>query len=183
LWLALWAKPVMEVTITVSAEGEEPVEVYRSRTPVVGGAERRHAVESEIDLGRWEGRLVRLDVRGEVRAPGPLPLQRGRIACSAALEGPDGAQILEFVGWENDGSWPVHFGRIGCPTPAGGPARSLARCAQWPSWKHTIHTNGRYVVSIGLEALRCGRNPLTARLGWFCGEATGATVCTERNRA
>ena len=116
LWLTLWAKPVMEVTITVSAEGGEIVEVYHSRAPVVGGTERQRVVELEIDLGRWEGRLVRLDIMGAMRAPGPLPLQRGQIACSAALEGPNGAQILEFVGWENQGSWPVHFGRIGCPT-------------------------------------------------------------------
>lgn len=113
LWLTLWAAPVMEVTITLSPEGDEPVEVYRSRAPVVGGA-----LEREIDLGQWEGRLVRLDVSGSLGARGPLPFQRGEIACCAELRGPDGAQLLEFVGWENHGSAPLHFGRVGCPTLA-----------------------------------------------------------------
>jgi arylsulfatase len=147
----------MEVTITVSAEGEEPVEVYRSRTPVVGGVERRHAVESEIDLGRWEGRLVRLDVRGEVRAPGPLPLQRGRIACSAALGGPDGAQILEFVGWENQGSWPFHFGRIGCPTLAvpGGSSVPFVFSESGSLW-HVLRVPARSALRVALKPVLAG---------------------------
>ncbi|MCJ7749972.1 MAG: sulfatase-like hydrolase/transferase, partial [Armatimonadetes bacterium] len=123
VWSKRWAKPVMEVRITVSAEGQEPVEVYRNRALVVGAAEDQRLLESEIDLGQWEGQLVRLDVTGTVRASAPLPLRRGHVACSAELVAPDGAQPLEFVGWENDGSAWLHFGRIGCPSlaaPGGG---------------------------------------------------------------
>ena len=116
VWSKRWAKPAMEVRITLSAEGQEPVEVYRNRALVVGAAEDRRLLESEIDLGQWEGQLVRLDVTGKVRASAPLPLRRGRVACSAELVAPDGAQPLEFVGWENDGSSPLHFGRVGCPS-------------------------------------------------------------------
>ena len=122
---------LLEFRVGVGILGQEPVEVYRNQASVVGEDGRRRVVESEIDLGQWEGQLVRLDVSGKVRAPGPLPLQRGHIACAAELVGPDGAQLLEFVGWENDGSSSLHFGRIGCPTlaaPGGGRDRPDGRC-------------------------------------------------------
>jgi len=123
LWTIQWASPVMSVTVTVSTDREGSVEVYQRRSRLSEFDGSGPVLASEIDLGRWEGELIRLDVRGEVRASGPLPVRKGFVGFSAELVGSNGTHPMEFLGWENSGPPELHLGTIGCSmlaTPDGG---------------------------------------------------------------
>jgi len=157
LWSKPWAAPVMEVTITVLADGEEAVEVYHSSTPLAGAAGSWPTLEPQIDLAAWEGKLVRIDVKGTVQAPGLLPIRRGHVACFAELTGPGGAHEIEFVGWDNNGSAWLHFGRLGCPTIAvdGKDNRLFVRAQEASLW-HVVRVPPRAALQVALKPVPVG---------------------------
>jgi arylsulfatase len=117
--LALRTRPpsalVMAVTVTVSTDEGDVAEVYRTRTSVLGAGGPGEDVTAWIDLGRWAGKLARLDIRGEVLQDDSSRLPAGHVAVRAEVVGPDGARPIQFVGWQNGGSEPFHLGTIGSP--------------------------------------------------------------------
>jgi arylsulfatase A-like enzyme len=112
---------VMEVTVRLTAENG--VAEVRSEEVAFGMHQRKRPLATvEMDLARWTGNLVRLEVGGKLRARRGFGGPRGFVGCSASVT--DGARErpIEFVGWENEGEERVHIGRLG-PGSFRGPER------------------------------------------------------------
>jgi len=117
--LALWLRPgaasVMTATVSISTDEGGAVEVYRARTAVSASGDSEPEVTAEIDLGPWAGKLVRIDLEGELRRRWSVSKSSGYVAWSAELTDPTGREPIQFIGWENDGSKGTHPGSIGSP--------------------------------------------------------------------
>ena len=115
LWVRPWADYVMTVRVRVTTDEEGPVEMHRTRVGFGGWGRPRPVREAEIDLGRWEGELVRVDIEGEVVERGSSGARAGYVGCWAELSGASGTVPIEFVGWQNDDKKGMHPGTVGCP--------------------------------------------------------------------
>ena len=115
--VALWARPraelAMTVTVTVTTDEEGMVEVYRTKVLSAASRSGRPVMEASIDLSQWDGKLVRVDIKGNIHLRG-LPAESiGYVGCSAELRGQGVAGPIEFVGWQNEDSSKVHVGSLG----------------------------------------------------------------------
>ena len=115
-WQKPWADSVMTVTVTVSTDEQPAAGVYRKRAFFSASRSSRPVMGMSVDLRRWEGELVRLDVRGTVRPRAFDEGSTGYFTCSAHLNDADGTGPLEFIGWQEGGSIWLHVGRLGCPS-------------------------------------------------------------------
>ncbi|NIM05003.1 MAG: sulfatase-like hydrolase/transferase [Armatimonadetes bacterium] len=101
------------ITISLSTDEQGPVEVYR-REVALAKSRSADPFTANIDIGEWEGELVRLDIRGENEQEQSAKPSDGFIACSAQLIDITGvAEPIEFVGWRNDGSLHFHHRPLG----------------------------------------------------------------------
>jgi len=105
----------MDVALTISADGEDTVEVYRAHRRFSRSDNNAPVLSAEIDLAPWEGKLVRLDLSGQVRSRWFKSLLADHVGCSAEVVSAAGTRRVEFVGWQNDGSVRIHFGTLGSP--------------------------------------------------------------------
>ncbi len=110
-----WHCPAVTITISFSTDEQGPLEVYRKKAIFTRW---RHAdpLTANIDIGEWEGELLRLDIRGENEQERSTTSSEVLVACSAQLIPTTGAaEPIEFVGWKNDGSLHFHPGPLGSP--------------------------------------------------------------------
>ncbi|NIM06053.1 MAG: hypothetical protein GTO55_07095, partial [Armatimonadetes bacterium] len=108
-----WNDSVMTVTITISTDEKGPVSLYHAKARFQTGDGKRSPAQADIDIGKWEGELVRLDIRGRVRRWPGIGQTTGFAGCSVQLTDSTGAKPIEFIGWQNDGSSRMHPGTIG----------------------------------------------------------------------
>ncbi len=147
-----WNDGIMNVSVTISADGRAPV-VHRAQILFSSSRKHRAMAYAEIDLEQWAGQVIRFDVRGDLQArhPEKKPI-RGQLGCSAELVTSSGPVRLEFAGWQNDGSADMgfHVGQLGCqsflvPGTADGPFVYAADDSLW----HVVRVpeNARLQVS------------------------------------
>ncbi len=108
-----WAHSIMFVRATVTADEGPSVLVYSAAKLFSETGKRAPIYRAEVDLSRWEGQLIRLDVDGQTARREMPDSSTGFIACEADLVGPDEAIPLEFVGWEAAGDATFHCGPVG----------------------------------------------------------------------
>jgi arylsulfatase A-like enzyme len=105
----------MEVALTISADGEDTVEVYRARKCLSRAGDNAPVLSAEIDLGPWREKIVRMDLEGELNRRWSVSKSSGYVAWSAELADPSGEEPIQFIGWQNDGSKGFHLGTVGSP--------------------------------------------------------------------
>ncbi len=108
-----WNDSVMTVTVTISTDEKGPIDLYHTKARFQTGEGKQSLAEADIDIGKWEGELVRLDIRGGVRRWPGIGQTTGFVGCSVQLGDSTGARPIEFIGWQNDGSSRMHPGTIG----------------------------------------------------------------------
>ena len=113
LVLRPWADSAMRVTVTITADGA-PAKVVLRRTRLFSeGAEKLPVVSAEVDLARWAGELVKLDVDGSVSRRGVAGNSTGYIACEAELATPEGTTPIEFISWQEGNEIGLHMRPVG----------------------------------------------------------------------
>lgn len=113
MWAKPWARSVIFVRVTVTTD-EAPTALVHSATRLFSETSKRLPVyRAEIDLGRWEGQVVRLDVEGKTSRREMPDSSTGFVACEADLVEPDGVTPIEFVGWQAAGDATFHCGPVG----------------------------------------------------------------------
>jgi len=110
--------------------------------------------DASIDLGRWAGRLVQVDIEGGVGRRGASTESIGYVGCSAELRGPGVAGPIEFVGWQNEGSSKVHVGLLGprafvAPGAAG---RSFVYASEGSLW-HVLRVPEEATLQLSLTPM------------------------------
>ncbi len=106
-------RPFVTITISLSTDEQGPVEVYRKKATLAKSGHTK-PLTAYIDMKAWEGKLVRLDIRGESEESQSAKPSDGFVACSAQLIDITGAaEPIEFVGWRNDGSLHFHHRPLG----------------------------------------------------------------------
>ncbi|MCJ7752658.1 MAG: sulfatase-like hydrolase/transferase, partial [Armatimonadetes bacterium] len=112
-WQRPWADSVMTATVTLSTDGAGVVAEREVRALFSEGRGRRPVCEVELDLGRWEGQLVRVDVGGKVSRRELPEGETGCVACAAELLDGEGGRPLEFAGWQQGPETGLHIGPVG----------------------------------------------------------------------
>ncbi|NIM06862.1 MAG: sulfatase-like hydrolase/transferase [Armatimonadetes bacterium] len=110
-----WQEVVMTAAISLSTDEEAPVVLYQAEEVYGKWKDVRPSVTAEIDLEKWAGKLVRVDIEGTVKKQSASGKPCGVVGCSVKLTDGAGARSIEFAGWQNDGSPPFHLGTIGSP--------------------------------------------------------------------
>jgi arylsulfatase A-like enzyme len=109
-----WQDSVMFVKVTITTDSSRPAVVYSSRTPFLGSQGEHPTLTAKIDLAKWQGQLVRVDIRGYLRRRGDSSGQN-YVGCFARLLTPGSDAPIEFIGWVNSGFQPYHMGEFGSP--------------------------------------------------------------------
>lgn len=112
LWTKPWADSVMTVSATIAGEDAGKRTIYTARVPFSGDG-GRPTITATLDLSRWQGTLVRVDLQGTVSSRRIEQGSTGSVACAAALVTPDGEQPVEFVGWPQESNPGLHVGPAG----------------------------------------------------------------------
>lgn len=112
-WQRPWADSVMTARVTLSTDGTGVVAAREVRGVFSEGSDRRPVCEVELDVGRWEGQLVRVDVAGKVSRRELPQGETGYVACAAELVNGEGRRALEFVGWQQGPETGLHIGPVG----------------------------------------------------------------------
>ncbi len=112
-WMKPWADSVMTVSAILSTDEEGSVVAYQGKRFFSSRGEGRPVVRAEIDLGRWAGRLLMVEVGGEVAPRMAEGDSVGEVACAAELKGADGWEAVEFAGWQHGGEVGMHIGPVG----------------------------------------------------------------------
>jgi len=112
-WQRPWADSIMKATVTLSTDGAGVVAQRDVRALFFGGSSRRPVCEVELDVGRWGGQLVRVDVGGKVSRRELPEGETGYVACAAELVDGEGGRPLEFVGWQQGPETGLHIGPVG----------------------------------------------------------------------
>jgi len=114
LWLVFWKTPVAVITVTITPEREQGHLVFEQHARIPRDRFGKTIAETQVPLDRWEGELVRIDIRGKVAATKTTPIRRGWMACSALLSDANTGAQITFPGWLNDGPPELHLGALGC---------------------------------------------------------------------
>jgi arylsulfatase A-like enzyme len=134
-WLKPWDFCLVDVTVTLTADGRPPHVVHMERrfrpSATVGPLIRR-----DIDLRGWEGDLVLMEVDARVRPQSINPWVGGRVACSAEILDGRRKTPVEFVRWPTDPARHMHRAGLGVQcwrlTEGTGPPLSFAK--RRPLW-------------------------------------------------
>jgi arylsulfatase A-like enzyme len=113
VWTKPWARSVMYVRVTISTDDAPTALVYSASKLFDESGRSLPVYRAEIDLGRWEGELIRLDVEGKTARRGMPDSSTGFLACEADLLDSNGVTPVEFVGWEAAGDATLHCGPLG----------------------------------------------------------------------
>lgn len=113
LTLRPWLDSALTAQVTLTTDQSGPVVVLRARKLFSEKAPDLPVYEEEVDLSRWSGQLVRLDVDGTMHRRGVATASTGRIACRAEVVSPRGAEPLEFVSWQFGATTHLHPRRLG----------------------------------------------------------------------
>ncbi|MCJ7750668.1 MAG: hypothetical protein MUQ65_06190, partial [Armatimonadetes bacterium] len=112
-WQRPWADSVMKATVTLSTDGAGVVAQRDVRALFSERGGRRPVCEVELDLGRWEGELVRVDVGGKVSRRELPEGETGYVACAAELVDGEGGRPLDFAGWQQGPATGLHIAPLG----------------------------------------------------------------------
>ena len=150
--------PVMTARITLSADGEDPVTVYEGRTSFRDPEAAAPLVTEEIDLARWAGKLLRVEVEGSVRARSFLPVRSGHVGYAAELVGAGGTASVDIAGWpgESAESLNLHATALGSPVlVSGGGNPSFVYATNDHLW-HVLRVPPGARLRVSLRPLRGG---------------------------
>jgi arylsulfatase A-like enzyme len=147
VWTKPWAESLMTVTVTVAADKRAPVRVYRTRKPFSEKHKPYRTVTAEVDLSRWAGQLVQLDIAGEVTQRRASGSATGYVACEAELLTPNGEQPIEFTSWHQGAE-------IGAHTRPLGPL----------AYRLTTESEGRFAFAMKGSLWHCLKAPDSARV-------------------
>jgi arylsulfatase A-like enzyme len=99
--------------VTITTDASAPVVALRVNRVFSASARDLPVYQREVDLRRWAGKLVRIDVDGVMRHRGFGSAPVGRLACRAQLLSADGATPLEFASWQLGPGSGLHPRRLG----------------------------------------------------------------------
>lgn len=116
LALRPWLDSVMVVAVTVRADGSRPQVVYRTNRLLSEHARTVPVVRTDLDLSRWAGKLIRVDIEGTVRRRWMRDASTGFVACEAELVSPRATTPVEFAGWQQGPQIGMHIGPVGPQT-------------------------------------------------------------------
>ncbi|MFB3882584.1 MAG: sulfatase [Armatimonadota bacterium] len=108
-----WADSALTAQVTISTDGSSPVVAMRLRRLFSAEGRELPVYRAEVDLTRWAGKLVRIDVNGRMLHRGLGAAPTGRLACRAEIVGADGTIPLEFPSWQFGGAIGLHPRRLG----------------------------------------------------------------------
>jgi arylsulfatase A-like enzyme len=108
-----WAESVMSVAVTVTTDEDGPEIALRSHRLFSERAGALPVVGVDLDLDRWAGKLVRVDLEGGVSRRGVAGSSTGYVACEAALVTPEGTDPVEFVAWQQGSENRLHLAPLG----------------------------------------------------------------------
>jgi arylsulfatase A-like enzyme len=123
LVLRPWADSALTAQVTVTTDTSASVVALRVHRLFSASARDLPVYEPEVDLRRWAGKLVRIDVDGVMRHRGFGSAPVGRLACRAEIVSADGATPLEFASWQfgaASGLHPRHLGPVVFDATSGG---------------------------------------------------------------
>lgn len=170
---AFWAwhlRPdsVMEVTVRLSTEGGA-TSVHHASARFTRDRPGRPVVSLDVDLSEWKDELVRLDVRGVLRARDGSGGRLGFLGCCAELRTSAGERPLTFAQWRNRDPERPHFGRLG-PASFRGPERRGRAFAYAPDghlWHIISPSEGdslrMHFTPVLAEDLQMRREPVVPR--------------------
>jgi arylsulfatase A-like enzyme len=113
LVLRPWADSALSAQVTITTDGSAPVVALRVHRLFSASARDLPVYQREVDLRRWAGKLVRIDVDGVMRHRGFGSAPVGRLACRADVVSADGAIPLEFASWQFGAGSGLHPRRLG----------------------------------------------------------------------
>jgi len=113
LTLRLWLDSAMTAQVTLTTDESSGVVVLRAKRLFSEKAPDLPVYQEEVDLSRWSGQLVHLDIDGGVRRRGLATAPTGRIACRAEVVSARGTEPLQFVSWQFGGASRLHPRRLG----------------------------------------------------------------------
>ena len=154
--------PVMTARITLSADGEDPVTVYEGRTSFRDLDAAVPLVTEEIDLARWAGKLLRVEVEGSVRARSFLPVRTGHVGYAAELVGAGGTASVDVAGWPGESveSLNLHPTALGSPVlVSGGGNPSFVHATNDHLW-HVLRVPPGARLRVSLRPLRGGEETI-----------------------
>jgi len=93
---------LMTISVVITADGVAPVEIAKETIFFNSQAWKKAQRELDLDLGKWNNQLVRLDIKGEVKN-WLTGKQIGFIACQAELKESAGSRDIKFASWHNPG--------------------------------------------------------------------------------
>jgi arylsulfatase A-like enzyme len=114
LWWAPWQDSVMFVRVNLSTDSKGSVTLYRHKTVFQDSQQARPRVTADLDLSRWEGQLIRLDIQDSWKKRGSRTLDN-YVGWDLQLRTPDGNQPRAFIGWVNSDLLKFHRRTIGSP--------------------------------------------------------------------
>ncbi len=114
---------VMSVTVSISTDEQGTINVYDGKAKFRTVKDAESLFAADIDLEKWEGKLVRLDIQGEVKRWLGIGSDTGFAGCSVNLIDPAHTIPMEFIGWQRGSSNRIHSNAVGSPAflaPGGG---------------------------------------------------------------
>ena len=108
-----WLDSVMTVKVTVTTDGAPSHVVLRVGKLLSEHAKVSPVVAADLDLSRWAGKLIRVDIEGTVRRRWMRDAATGFVACEAELVRPQVTSPMEFVGWQQGPEIGMHIGPVG----------------------------------------------------------------------
>ena len=108
-----WLDSVMTVKVTVTTDGAPSHVVLRISKLLTEHAKVSPVVAADLDLSRWAGKLIRVDIEGTVRRRWMRDAATGFVACEAELVRPQVTSPMEFVGWQQGPEIGMHIGPVG----------------------------------------------------------------------
>lgn len=153
-WAKPWADSVMTASVILSTDEDGSVRTYRAERAFSSRRTHRPVVTTEIDLRPWAGRLLMLEVQGNIAARAAEGGSMGNLACAAELISSDGAVPVQFAGWQQGAEIGLHVGPIG-------PRTFVLESEGNQQFAYTVEGHLRHVLSVPGDArLRLSVRPV-----------------------